>query len=124
MVHMPVTDNGVVINISSTFSQMYMGDTQFAMYSASKAAVDSLTITYAKKWMGRKRVVGIAPGWVKSSWNTDMSDEDVKAMLAKPQVAKLVEPHEIADLMEAIIKNESINATTIVIDGGLGAPIV
>ena len=37
---------------------------------------------------------------------------------------RLIEPTEIADLMETVIKNKGINATTLVIDGGLDAPII
>lgn len=121
---MAINDGGVIVNISSTYGQAYMGDMQFTMYSASKAAMDSLTMSYAKRWSPSIRVVGIAPGWVKSAWNKDMSDDDIKNMI-KPQLThKLVEPEEIANLMETVINNKSINATTIVIDGGLDAPIV
>jgi dihydromonapterin reductase/dihydrofolate reductase len=116
---------GVVINISSTYGQKYMGDTQFTMYAASKAALDSLTMNYAKKWSQHIRVVGIAPGWVRSSWNKDMSEKDAQKLLSSGQLTgKFVEPEEIADLMEQVIQNGSINATTLVIDGGLGAPII
>lgn len=121
---MAINKGGVIVNISSTYGQPYMGDMQFGMYSASKAAMDSLSMTYAKRWSPGIRVVGIAPGWVKSAWNKDMSETELKDML-KPQLThRLVKPTEIADLMEAVIKNGSINATTIVIDGGLGAPII
>jgi NAD(P)-dependent dehydrogenase (short-subunit alcohol dehydrogenase family) len=119
-----LNQGGVIVNISSTYGQAYMGDLQFTMYSASKAALDSLTMSYAKRWSPEIRVVGLAPGWVRSAWTKDMSEADVKAMI-KPQLTqKFVEPTEIADLMEMVIKNKSINATTLVIDGGLGAPIV
>ncbi len=114
----------VVVNISSTFGQKYLGEIQFTMYGASKAALDSLTVAYAKRWAPDVRVVGIGPGWVRSAWNEDMSEEEMADMLKGVVPAKLVEPAEIADLMELIIKNPSINATTIIIDGGLGAPII
>ena len=117
-------EGGVIVNISSTYGQTYMGDTQFTMYGASKAALDSLTMNYAKKWAPHIRVVGIAPGWVKSAWNKGMSPKEIAAMIGPQLTHKLVEPEEIASLMEAVIKNGSINATTLVIDGGLGAPIV
>jgi NAD(P)-dependent dehydrogenase (short-subunit alcohol dehydrogenase family) len=121
---MAVNEGGVIVNISSTYGQPYMGDIQFGMYSASKAAMDSMTMTHAKRWSPNIRVVGIAPGWVKSAWNKDMTETELKDML-KPQLThKLVEPTEIADLMETVIKNGSINATTMVIDGGLDAPII
>jgi NAD(P)-dependent dehydrogenase (short-subunit alcohol dehydrogenase family) len=121
---MALSEGGVIINIGSTYSQTYMGDMQFTMYSASKAALDSLTMTYAKRWSPNIRVVGIAPGWVKSAWNKDMSKKEVNDMITPQLTHKFVEPEEIADLMETVIKNKSINATTLVIDGGLGAPIV
>jgi 3-oxoacyl-[acyl-carrier protein] reductase len=121
-----LNSGGVIVNISSTYGQPYMGDTQFTMYGASKAALDLLTENYAKRWHSKSiRVVGIAPGWVKSAWNNDMSEADIQAMVSeKHLVAKLIEPEEIADLTEQVIKNKGINATTIVIDGGLSSPII
>lgn len=121
---MAINDGGVIVNISSTYGQTYMGDIQFTMYSASKAAMDSLTMSYAKRWSPNIRVVSIAPGWVKSAWNKDMTENDIKDMINPQLTHKLVEPEEIADLLETVIKNKSINATTIVIDGGLDAPII
>lgn len=121
---MAVNKGGVIINISSTYGQTYMGETQFAMYGASKAALDSLTVGYAKRWSPDIRVVGIAPGWVKSAWNQDMTAKEVQDMIAPQLTHKLIEPEEIANLMETAIKTNSINATTLIIDGGLSAPIV
>jgi len=121
---MALNKGGVIVNISSIFGEPYMSETQFAMYSASKAALNSLTMTYAKRWSPDIRVVGIAPGWVKSAWNKDMSEEQIKGMIPPQLTHKLVEPDEIADLMETVIANKSINATTLAIDGGLGAPII
>lgn len=123
---MSINTGGVIVNISSTYGQPHMGDTQFTMYSASKAALDHLTSEYAKRWhKDGIRVVGIAPGWVKSAWNKDMSESDIKEMLSPDHlIAELVEPADIADFMEQVIRNKSINATTLTIDAGLGAPIV
>lgn len=115
---------GVIINISSIAARPYMAELQFSMYGASKAAVDSLTMAYAKRWSPAIRVAGIAPGWVRSAWNINMPAAVMRKRI-KPQLTqKWVEPEEIADLAEAVIKNGSINATTLHIDGGLGAPIV
>ena len=121
-----VNDGGVIVNISSTYGQTYMGDTQFTMYGASKASLDLLTENYAKRWHKNQiRVVGIAPGWVKSAWNKGMSEQDIADMLSPNHlVAKLIEPEEIASLMSQLIQNKGINATTVVIDGGLSSPIV
>ncbi len=121
-----LNDDAVIINISSAYGQPYMGDAQFIMYGASKAAMNSLTQNYAKLWRSRGiRVVGIAPGWVRSAWNKDMSEQEIRDMVSENHlVAKLIEPQEIADLMEQLIKNSGINATVVVIDGGLSSPII
>lgn len=121
-----VKDGGVIVNISSTYGQAYMGDMQFTMYGASKAALNLLTENYAKRWHDKNiRVVGIAPGWVRSAWNKEMSEQEVDEMVnAERVVTKLIEPQEIADLMEQLIKNKGVNATTVVIDGGLSSPII
>ncbi len=122
MAHADISVNkgGVIIPISSVFGKPYVLETQFGIYRATKAALDSMICTYAKKWAPNIRVAGIGPGWVKSAWNKDMKQEDIDAMLASQNLAKLVEPEEIADLMVAIINIKTINATTITIDGGLG----
>ncbi|MFZ1522906.1 MAG: SDR family oxidoreductase [Candidatus Saccharimonadales bacterium] len=119
-----VKEGGVIVNISSTYGQEFMGDIQFAIYSACKAALDSLTSAYAKRWAGKIRVVGIAPGWIESAWNKDMSESDKKAMIGPQLTGDWIKPENIANLMEALINNPDINATTVLIDGGLSAPIV
>jgi NAD(P)-dependent dehydrogenase (short-subunit alcohol dehydrogenase family) len=121
---MALNKGGVIVNISSVFGEPYMGETQFAMYSSSKAALNSLTMTYVKRWSPDIRVIGISPGWVRSAWNKDMSAEQIKKIIPPQLTHKLIEPEEIADLMEAAITNKSINATTLAIDGGLRAPII
>lgn len=117
-----VADQGVVVNISSSMGQKQFGDMQFNMYGASKSALDLLTNTFAKRWSPRIRVVGIAPGYVHSAWNMDMDEVDLKNIKKDQLTNRLVEPAEIAELMMEIIRNQSINATTIVIDGGYSAP--
>jgi dihydromonapterin reductase / dihydrofolate reductase len=119
-----VADYGVVVNISSIMGMANFGDMQFAMYGASKAGLDLLTSTYAKRFAPRIRVVGIAPAYVHSNWNKDMTEEDLQDVVRDHLTRRLIEPAEIADLMEALITNPSITAATIPIDGGYSAPII
>ncbi len=119
-----LSDRGVIVNISSVMGQPNFGDMQFTMYGASKAALDMLTSVYAKRFAPRVRVVGIAPAYIRSSWNKDMTEDELKDVVRDHLTHRLVEPAEIADLMEAIINNPSITATTIAIDGGYTSPII
>ena len=127
MAHGDMTMNkgGVIINISSTYSQTHMTEMNFLIYSATKSALNSLTAGYAKRWAKENiRVVGIAPGYIESAWNKGMSEEVKKDTLNDVHTSEWIKPSEIADLMVSLINNKSINATTIVIDGGLSAPII
>lgn len=114
---------GVVVNMSSVNGVKHMGDIEYLIYSATKSALDSLTLTYAKVWTPNIRVVGIAPGQVKSAWTKDKSPQEIENILRNQMANKLIEPAEIADLMETMIKNPSINAVTYLIDGGYSVPL-
>lgn len=116
--------SGVIVNISSFTGNPKSSDVEFGMYSATKAALDSLTCSYAKRWAGFVRIIGIAPGYIRSSWNMNLPESEVRNLIESVHSKKLVEPEEIAELMEQVIKNKSINATTLLIDGGLSAPII
>ncbi|KIX04527.1 uncharacterized protein Z518_05397 [Rhinocladiella mackenziei CBS 650.93] len=77
--HMPPGSR--VINVSSTASKLGLHD--IPVYGASKAALDSLTWSWAKEW-GRSRgitVNAVAPGPVV----TDIVPPDVADQLMKPQ---------------------------------------
>jgi len=117
-----VNDDGVIVNISSIMGLSNFGSPQLTIYSACKAALDSLTATYAKRWAPRIRITGIAPAYIRSAWNKDMDAATHAYLLRDHLTQRFVEPEEIADLMETVIKNPSINATTIAIDGGYSAP--
>lgn len=117
-----VNDGGVIINISSIMGVSNLGSLQLTIYSACKAALDSLTATYAKRWAPRIRVAGIAPAYIRSSWNKDLDEATHAYLLRDHLTRRFVEPEEVADLMETIIKNPSITATTIALDGGYSAP--
>jgi NAD(P)-dependent dehydrogenase (short-subunit alcohol dehydrogenase family) len=119
-----MTAKGVIVNISSYAGQTQFAEVPFTMYSASKAALDSVTVSFAKRLSPDIRVVGIAPGWVRSAWNINMPDA-VKQQKIRPQLThEWIEPSDIAALMKTVITNPGINATTIAIDGGLSAPII
>ena len=119
-----ILDKGVIVNISSTLGQIQFGERQFAIYCASKSALDSLTATYAKRWAPNIRVVGIAPAYIRSAWNKNIAKQDMAHLLQDHLTHKFIEPEEIADLMETLIVNPSINATTVLIDGGYSTPII
>ena len=113
---------GSVVNLSSM-----NGLTAFPMrlvYSASKAAVASMTQVLASEWAGYGiRVNAIAPGNVNAPMFQKVVDEgvvDVDAYLEHTPLRRLAEPEEIAEsiLFLASERSSYLTGTVLVADGG------
>lgn len=120
VIHTMVMDRlkGVVINVGSIAAAGNMGQ---SAYSAAKAGVNALTVTWAKELgaMGI-RVAGIAPGFAKTETTLlSMSESMTNEWIKKTPVKRMAEPHEIADAVMFIIRNDFFNGRILEIDGGL-----
>lgn len=114
-----VNSGGCFINISTAYGHIRFGEVNNIAYSAAKAALNSLTLTFAKKLAPNIRVNAVAPGYVESAWNENYSKEK-KAELAKDALTeKLVKSVDVADLVTHLVDNKSINGEIVYIDGGL-----
>ncbi|WP_392384762.1 SDR family oxidoreductase [Marinomonas primoryensis] len=110
-------DGGVIVNVSSVSRAGNMGQSN---YVASKAAVASLVVTWAKELARYKiRVGGIAPGVVATDMTAQMKPEAIERMLAAVPVRRLGEIGEIAHSLQFIVENDYFTGRMIEIDGGL-----
>lgn len=109
---------GLILNISSVVAKGNMGQ---GAYSASKAAVESLTVTWAKElgpW--GIRVAALAPGFTDSpSTHAAVSEECIKEVVSESPLKRLGTQDEIAHAVHFIIENDFISGTTVQVDGGL-----
>lgn len=109
---------GSIINISSIYGHERFGDSDFVIYDASKAALNSLTRTFAKKLAPRVRVNAIAPGYVDSAWTKDLSASE-RAELADYQLTgQFVTPQEVASLALYMVGNKAFDGEVVYLDGG------
>ncbi len=112
-------NKGSIINISST-----NGDNSYYEYSidydASKAGINILTKDLAIALGPNIRVNAIAPGWVNTNMNNNLSKEFIKQELKKIIVNRFAEPEEIANIVYFLASEEAsyINGSIIVADGG------
>lgn len=88
-------NGGVVINVSSTdsidtYSKLSMD------YSASKAALNSLTKSYALAIPNTKFVALLLP-WVNTESTKEMLPEYLQSELKRTNQSKLLEPEEVAE---------------------------
>lgn len=108
---------GVIINISSVARAGNIGQTN---YSATKAGVVAMTVTWARE-LGRFgiRCGAIAPGFIETPMTEAMKPEAVERALAMVPLKRWGQPAEVADSARYIIENDFFSGRVIEIDGGV-----
>ncbi|MFC3853197.1 SDR family oxidoreductase [Salinispirillum marinum] len=108
--------HGLIINIASVSRAGNMGQSN---YSASKAGVSALVVTWAKE-LGRYgvRVAGIAPGAVATDMTAQMKPEALQRMEQMAMLGRLGEQEEIAHSVQYLIENDFYTGRILEIDGG------
>ena len=94
-----------------------------SVYSASKAAVRSLTRSFSLELLDRKiRVNAVAPGPIETPIWTKMGvdEETAKAALGRTPVGRFGQPKEIANAVLFLASDDSsfILGEEILVDGG------
>lgn len=117
--------NGVVICISSIAGGAW-GWANHSHYSASKAAIEGLVRALAVE-LGPQgiRVVGVAPGVIRTAQTTDavnsVGTDGLAALAGLIPLRRVGEPADIADFVLALASSRSryLTGQTIVVDGGV-----
>lgn len=109
--------NGVIINISSLSRSGNVGQSN---YTATKAGVAAMTVTWAKE-LARYgiRVAAIAPGYCNTDMVAAMKPEALERMTAQIPLGRLGEPDEIAHTARFILENDYVTGRLIETDGGI-----
>jgi 3-oxoacyl-[acyl-carrier protein] reductase len=108
---------GVIINISSISRAGNMGQTN---YSATKAGVQAMAITWAKE-LSRYgiRVAAVAPGFINTEMVASMKEAAREKLTAGIPLKRMGEPDEIAQTVEFIFQNDYVSGRCFDIDGAL-----
>jgi 3-hydroxyacyl-CoA dehydrogenase / 3-hydroxy-2-methylbutyryl-CoA dehydrogenase len=112
-------ERGVIINTSSIAS--FEGQIGQASYSASKAAINGMTLPLAREFAGYGiRVMTIAPGLFNTPLLMTLP-ENIRNSLGEmvPFPRRLGRPEEFALMVESIIINPMLNGDVIRLDGAL-----
>ncbi|WP_193166219.1 SDR family oxidoreductase [Microbulbifer hainanensis] len=107
---------GVIVNISSLSRAGNMGQTN---YSASKAGVAAMTVSWARE-LARYgvRVAAIAPGFIKTDMVAQMRPEILEGLVKQVPLRRLGQQEEIASTVSFILENDFVSGRVLDIDGG------
>jgi 3-oxoacyl-[acyl-carrier protein] reductase len=108
---------GVIVNISSVSRAGNVGQTN---YSAAKAGVAAMTVTWARELARHDiRCMAIAPGFISTDMVASMKPEALERMIAQVPLGRLGTPEEIADTAVFIFENDYLTGRIIETDGGI-----
>ena len=114
-------DHGRVINFSTTALHLKLPG--YAVYNATKAAVEAMTGVFAKELRGRQITVNaVAPGPVATElFLNGKTDEQVANFAKMPPLERLGEPDAIAGVVSFLAGPDSgwVDGQTIRANGGL-----
>ena len=109
---------GVIVNISSVCSKGNEGQTA---YSAAKAGVNAMTVTWAKE-LGRIKIRcnAISPGFISTnSTFKALNSSKIKHIIDNTPLRKMGDPIDVAMAVSAVIENDYINGAVLDVNGGL-----
>ncbi len=111
---------GKIINILST-NGIDTTYTYSVDYDASKAAIINLTKNLAIEFAPYVNVNAIAPSWIDTEMNNDLSKDYLRKEKNKILLKRFAEPEEIADVVLFLASDKSryITGETIRVDGGI-----
>jgi len=108
---------GLIINISSISRAGNMGQSN---YSAAKAGVAAMTVTWAKEFVRYGiRVNSISPGFIGTELVRSMKPEALAKMESMIPAGRVGEPDEIAHTVQYLVENDFVNGRDIQVDGGM-----
>jgi 3-oxoacyl-[acyl-carrier protein] reductase len=109
---------GAIVNISSISASGNEGQTA---YSAAKAGVNAMTVTWSKE-LGRWgiRTNAVAPGFIGTdSTHNALSEAVLKHIRDNTPLRRLGQVAEVAQAVISLIENDFINGVILPVNGGL-----
>lgn len=109
---------GCVVNISSISARGNEGQTS---YSAAKAAVEAMTVTWSRE-LGRFgiRCNAVAPGFIDTpSTHSALNEGQIRHIVDNTPLRRLGRPQEVAQAVLSLAENDFLNGVILDVNGGL-----
>jgi len=112
---------GVILNIGWDQAAQGMEGDSGELFSTSKNAIMGFTRSLALSLAPTVRVNAIAPGWIRTAWGEQASDEWHQRVLHETPLARWGEPEDIAKVARFLVSNEASYLTGQIFNANGGA---
>jgi 3-oxoacyl-[acyl-carrier protein] reductase len=110
-------DGGIVINLSSISGVTGIGSN--VAYCASKAAMNSMTISLGRALAPKIRVVSVSPGWVYGEYAKRVDPAYLQGQIDKTPLGRLATAEDVAETVLAVATMMPFTTGCIIpVDGG------
>lgn len=111
--------HGVLFTVSSINKEGELGQLNYASTKAAVALWPKLLAgEFHAQGVKGLRVVGIAPGYVRTPILEGMPEAALEKVLSRVPIGRLIETDEIVATLIHVVENDAIHATTIEVAGG------
>ena len=108
---------GLVVNISSIAGTTAVGSS--VAYCASKAAINSMTMSLGRALAPNIRVVAVAPGWVAGEYASRVDPDYMQEQIDKTPLGRIANASDVANTVVALSTTVTFNTGCIIpVDGG------
>jgi len=111
--------SGKIVNISSMWGKV--GASMESLYSASKGAINALTLSLAKE-LGPSNITvnAVCPGLINTKMNNSLSKETISSIIKETPLGRIGKPKDVANLVQFLISEKAsfITGQLISVDGG------
>ena len=121
--HMKEAGQGAVVNVSSIAGIMGLGSSM--AYSASKGALNTLTLCLAQSLGPEIRVNAVCPGfvqsrWLRGGWGPEVYEQRKAAYEGATTLGTTTTPEEVAKSIVFFVEGaDHVTGEVLIIDGGL-----
>ena len=117
--HLKANRGSLTLFTSSSFTK---GRAEYAVYSATKAAIVNLTQALADEWIEASiRVNAVAPGWIDTPLIQPLKDmpEVFNGIMQRSPMQRLGKPEEIANVVIFLASDAAsfVNGAIVKVDG-------
>ncbi|MDE2038588.1 MAG: SDR family oxidoreductase [Elusimicrobia bacterium] len=115
---MAAAGSGVIVNVSSVLARKALVGS--ALYRASKAALEALTLQFASELGPRGvRVNAVVPGFIETPMTAGIAQPIKDKMLSQIALGGFGEAAAVAQAVCALIENDYLNGALLNVDGGM-----